>query len=134
MRSFGLLKMVFDFLEKVFGNALPRIYPHIGVFERHKEVRTDWELEYDHTYIDLGDFCTYKNTYRIELIVGHRTRMIFEIWHRFGDRWYRLVDKVGKGYVSNRYYGGDGQTMLWIFWIAFGKMYVKSISYIRVGN
>ena len=97
-----------DFLEKVFGNAVPRIYPHIGVFEHHKEVRTDWELEYDHTYIDLGGFCTYKNIYRIELRVGHRTRMMFEIWHRFGDRWYRLVDKVGKGYIGNRYDGGDG--------------------------
>ena len=26
-----------DFLEKVFGNAVPRICPHIGVFERCKE-------------------------------------------------------------------------------------------------
>ena len=58
-----------DFLEEVFGNAVPRIYPHIGVFERCKEVRTDWELEYDHTYVDLGDFCAYKNTYRIELVI-----------------------------------------------------------------
>ena len=41
-----------DFLEKVFGNAVPRIYPHIGVFKRCEEVRTDWELEYDHTYMD----------------------------------------------------------------------------------
>ena len=97
-----------DFLEKVFGNAVPRIYPHIGVFERCKEVCTDCELEYDHTYIHLGNFCVYKNTYRIELRVGHQTRMMFEVWHQFGDRWYRLVDKVGKNYVSNRYDGGDG--------------------------
>ena len=75
-----------DFVEKVFGNAVPRIYPQISVFERGKEVRTDWELAYDHTYIDLGDFRTYKNTYRIELRVGHLTRMMFEIWHQFGDR------------------------------------------------
>ena len=97
-----------DFLEKVFGNAVPRIYPQISVFEHHKEVCTDWELEYDHMYIDLGDFCACKNTYRIELRVGHQTRMMFEVWHQFGDRWYRLVDKVGKNYVSNHYDGGDG--------------------------
>ena len=59
------------------------------------------------TYVDLGDFCPYKNTYRFELRVGHRTRMMFEIWHQFGDHWYRLVDKVGKNYVGNRYDGGD---------------------------
>ena len=40
--------------------------------------------------------------------VGHQTRMMFEIWHQFGARWYRLVDKVGKGYISNSYDGGDG--------------------------
>ena len=28
--------------------------------------------------------------------------------HQFGARWYRLVDKVGKGYISNSYDGGDG--------------------------
>ena len=50
----------------------------------------------------------YKNTYRIELRVGHQTRMMFDVWHQFGVRWYRLVDKVGKNYVSNRYDGGDG--------------------------
>ena len=97
-----------DFLEKDFGNDVPRIYPHIHVFERNKEVCTDWELEYDHMYIDLGDICTYKNTYGIELRVGHQTRMMFGIWQRFGARWYRLVDKVGKNYVGNSYDGGDG--------------------------
>ena len=66
-----------DFLEKVFGNAVTRIHPHIGVFERCKDVCTDWNLEYNPTYMDLGDFCTYKNTYRIELRVGHRIRMMF---------------------------------------------------------
>ena len=55
------------------------LFHQISVFKRHKEVRTDWELEYDHTYIDLGGFCAYKNTYRIELRVGHQTRMMFEI-------------------------------------------------------
>ena len=46
---------------------------------------------------------------------------MFEVWHQFGDRWYRLVDKVGKNYVSNRYDGGDVRRCYGFFGLHLGR-------------
>ena len=41
----------FGFLRESFWKCCSTYLPHIGVFKRCKVVCTDWNLEYDHTYV-----------------------------------------------------------------------------------